>query len=640
MRYKICTILVIGLLTCAASAQLKPNSRGGHPSLPISGGQTQIQTTEADFYHPGSQPDPTGYDYLVVSRFNCINCHNFDNDDNPEQIVPPYNNWKGSMMAQSARDPVFHAALTIANQDSNDGGVTCIRCHMPGGFVNARHMPSDGSALNGDDFDGVSCDVCHRMVDHTYSIENPIEDIDILADLADNGDLPTQLELGNGSYIIDPTASRRGPLDDVITNMHGVDILVSPFHSEAAFCGSCHDVSNPALSKQDDGTYLPNAMDAPHPTMNKYDMMPEQRTYSEWLNSSFATEEGVAFPDGRFTDNNGGATVGSCQDCHMPKTDGGICVFWELEDVGTRENTAEHSFIGSNSWVLGAVHNLYDPTETGLSDEVIALHSQRTELMMQKATDMDLSVNGSSLNVRITNWSGHSVPTGYPEGRRMWLNVRFLDEIGEVVHEHGHYDWVTADLTTSDTKVYETKVGMSSEMAKMTGLEEGPSFHLVLNNVVVSNNRIPPLGFTNEAFSAIGAGPVDYSYEDGQHWDDTQFTVPVDAVQAVVTLYHQTSSKEYMEFLRDANVTDDKGQIAYNQWELLGKSAPIVMDSSMIDLNNTGTPGDVNGDGVINVSDILLIISEWGPCSACPADVNQDGSVNVTDLLLAIANWG
>jgi len=64
------------------------------------------------------------------------------------------------------------------------------------------------------------------------------------------------------------------------------------------------------------------------------------------------------------------------------------------------------------------------------------------------------------------------------------------------------------------------------------------------------------------------------------------------------------------------------------------------MDSSMIDLDDTGTPGDVNGDGVINVSDILLIIGDWGPCSGCPADVNQDGNVNVSDLLLAIANWG
>ena len=198
----------------------------------------------------------------------------------------------------------------------------------------------------------------------------------------------------------------------------------------------------------------------------------------------------------------------------------------------------------------------------------------------------------------------------------------------------------TADLTTNDTKVYETKVGLTDEMGKLTNLPSGESFHLVLNNVVLSDNRIPPVGFTNTAFDAIQAGPVNYTYEDGQHWDDTLFDVPADATQAVVTLYHQTSSKEYMEFLRDANVTDDKGQIAYDQWVIGGKSAPLVMDSGLIELDVVEpVDGDVNGDGIVNVADILIVISEWGVCSGCSSDVNSDGIVNVNDLLIVIANW-
>jgi len=618
------TLMIVLSCTGIVSAQHRP--------LSPPRGQVQIPTTEFDFYHSGSQPDPTGYDYIVVSRYNCINCHKFDDDDNPTEVVPPYNNWVSSLMAQSARDPVFHAALTIANQDSNDAGITCIRCHMPGGFIQGRAMPSDGSALIYDDFDGISCDVCHRMVDPVLNIENPIEDVDILTDLLNNGDLPFQP--GNANFIIDPTEVRRGPLEDVY-NMHGVDILVSPHHSEAAFCAPCHDVSNPTLSLQQDGSFLPNAMDAPHPSGNVHEMMPEQRTYSEWLNSSFATEDGVNFPDGRFTNHEGGTTVGNCQSCHMPATDGGICVYWNFPDFGVRINTPEHSFIGANSWVLNAVRNLYDDNDSGLDDDSVALHHQRTELLMQKASDMDLSTIDNQLNVRITNWSGHNLPTGYPEGRRMWLNVKFLDGDGNTVAERGLYDWETADLTTSDTKVYETHVGMTSEMSKITGLDAGESFHLVLNNIVLADNRIPPVGFTNAAFSAVQAGPVNYSYDDGQHWDDTLYDIPSGATQAVVTLYHQTSTKEYMEFLRDANVTDDKGQIAYDQWVLAGKSTPMVMDSSLIDLT-----GDVNGDGVVDVSDILIVIGEWGVCSGCSSDVNNDGVVNVNDLLIVIANWG
>ncbi len=53
--------------------------------------------------------------------------------------------------------------------------------------------------------------------------------------------------------------------------------------------------------------------------------------------------------------------------------------------------------------------------------------------------------------------------------------------------------------------------------------------------------------------------------------------------------------------------------------------------------------GDVNGDGMVGVSDLLAVIAAWGPCADlndCPADVTYDGLVNVSDLLLVIASWG
>ncbi len=629
-----CRTIFIATLSLTTLAMAKP---------PRGGGQVQVPTTEHDFYHEGSQPDPTGYDYIIVGRFNCLNCHEFDDDQNEEEVVPPYNNWVSSMMAQSSRDPIFHAAMTIANQDVNDSGTLCIRCHMPGGFLHGRAMPADGSALIDDDFDGVSCDFCHRMVDPVASSANPIEDVDILADLINSGDLPWQA--GNASYIVDPVNVRRSPLDDdAIQNMHAAPMLQSPYHEEAAFCGSCHDLSNPVLSLQADGSFMPNAMDAAHPTGNIHEMMPEQRTYSEWLNSSFAEPEGVVFADGRFTDNNGGNAVNSCQDCHMPDNPGALCVFWEMDNVGLREHIPEHSFVGSNSWVLGAIRNLYDDNETGLSAESVALNHTRTETLMQKASDMALSQQGDQLNVRITNMSGHSLPTGYPEGRRMWLNVKFLDASGALLEERGAYDYSTADLVTSNTKVYEVHVGMTPEMGKIVNLPPGESFHLVLNNTVIKDNRIPPMGFTNANFEAIQSAPVNYSYDDGQYWDDTLYEVPPNATQAVATLYHQTTSKEYIEFLRDANTTNNKGQIAYDQWVIGGMSVPVVMDSSMIEVDGTEPIlGDVNGDGVVNVSDLLIMISEWGQCPTtgdCPADLNDDGYVSVTDLLIAIGNWG
>ncbi|MCI0676025.1 MAG: dockerin type I domain-containing protein [Phycisphaerales bacterium] len=53
-------------------------------------------------------------------------------------------------------------------------------------------------------------------------------------------------------------------------------------------------------------------------------------------------------------------------------------------------------------------------------------------------------------------------------------------------------------------------------------------------------------------------------------------------------------------------------------------------------------PGDVNGDGVVNIADLLAVISAWGQCppAPCPADVNNDGFVNIGDLLFVISSWG
>ena len=52
---------------------------------------------------------------------------------------------------------------------------------------------------------------------------------------------------------------------------------------------------------------------------------------------------------------------------------------------------------------------------------------------------------------------------------------------------------------------------------------------------------------------------------------------------------------------------------------------------------------DTNGDGLVDVNDILAIIESWGDCWPpfyCPADVDGDGTVNVNDVLLVIGEWG
>ena len=49
---------------------------------------------------------------------------------------------------------------------------------------------------------------------------------------------------------------------------------------------------------------------------------------------------------------------------------------------------------------------------------------------------------------------------------------------------------------------------------------------------------------------------------------------------------------------------------------------------------------DIDGDGSVNVIDLLAIIESWGACSGCVEDIDGNGMVDVTDLLTIVGAWG
>ncbi|MFN7021742.1 MAG: multiheme c-type cytochrome, partial [Phycisphaerales bacterium] len=480
-----------------------------------------IPTTRNDFFTPGSQPFSLAEPLVTASQ--CAFCHADYAEDEAQ-----FNRWSASMMGQAARDPIFHAALAIANQDAANAGEACIRCHTPGAFMRGNSVPPDGSALSGVDFEGVSCSVCHRMVDPVYTPgASPAVDQTILAGISP----PPLTDPHNGSIVFDPQDRRRGPFDleaDWSNTVYGGwpgfhRFLKSPFHKSSELCAACHDVSIPTFTRQPDGSYALNALDQPGP--GKHDQYPEQRTYSEWANSLFA--QGPVDLQGRFGGTRG-TSVSSCQDCHMPGINGQGCAL----DPPTRPKLPQHNFNGANSWVLRAVRALYFDSETGLSEQSVIDSIARNLQMMQAASDLQLSRIGSDLNVRIINFTGHKLPTGYPEGRRMWINVRFFDASNQLIDERGAYDTLDDQLDTLSTKVYEKEAGISQEVSTLTGKPPGRSFHLVLNSVILKDNRIPPMGYTRAAFEAVGAGhvPADL-YADGQYWDDTLYDIPPGAAR-------------------------------------------------------------------------------------------------------------
>jgi len=674
----VCLVLMGG----GRGGKPKPPRPGGKPVGTATAGAPGVNPTINDFFLPGTQPDSNNNNLApIIGANNCIFCHGAFEAVGLEQDADPYFNWAGTMMANSARDPIFWACLTIANQDAPNSGDLCLRCHTPGAWLGGRSTPTTGDMVGGafgefaDDFDGVTCHMCHRMVDPVFEPGvSPAADQFILDALEDDplGNLiPPQPH--TGTYVIDPDDVRRGPFQ-LVEGFPFHFWEKSPFHQESALCGTCHDVSNPLFMRVGDA-YVPLADDSPHPTQDKFDMFPIERTYSEWQQSQFAN--GGVPQSGGFAAFGGGLPLSqalvSCQDCHMPDV--------QVASPGCRvgfstnhPDMPQHAFNGGNTWVMRAAKFLYEDGDAGLNDRVfedqfgnpnlttpiVEASIARAVDMLRNAADITLTSDGSFLTVRVTNYSGHKLPTGYGEGRRMWLNVKYYDAGDVLIDERGEYGFGpagTAILNTGDTKVYEIKQGMDATMAALTGHPIGESFHFVLNNTIVKDNRIPPIGFTNAGFQAVQAGPVAHAYADGQYWDDTLYSIPPGAARAVVTLYYQTTTKEYIEFLRDENVTDNRGQIAYNMWAhpaVGAKSAPVDMDSREIIFGApcigdivTSTTVQPPPDGLVNGADLAYLLGEWGP-GASPADFvtnatlqpPPDGIVDGADLAVLLGNWG
>ncbi|MEC8559307.1 MAG: multiheme c-type cytochrome [Planctomycetota bacterium] len=122
--------------------------------------QIQLQIGESALFEPGTQPE-TNIDLFkpILSSTNCAYCHSdFDVE------TAPYDSWITSLMGQSARDPIWHAALSIANQDIQHGGETCIRCHAPNAWLSGKSGDGLIDDFDATDYEGINCNFCHRAV--------------------------------------------------------------------------------------------------------------------------------------------------------------------------------------------------------------------------------------------------------------------------------------------------------------------------------------------------------------------------------------------------------------------------------------------------------------------------------------------
>ncbi len=578
-----------------------------------------VPLTLTDFHIPGTQIGMVTYNEIYTSD-GCFGCHShFD------PVTEPYDSWSGSLMGQAGRDPLFWAQMATANQDAANAGYYCMRCHVPMTWTTGSAYDPSGASVNAIDQDGVNCHFCHAMVDPIYKPGiSPPEDQAILAALG--ADKPNFY--ANAMFVLDPLGHRRGPRSDHVAPH---EMITSPFHRTGDFCGTCHEVGNLAVSKQPDGTYRYNAINQPTPNEDPWTQFPLERTYSEWKLSAFAN--GGVDMGGRFG-GAGASVVSSCQDCHMPRAEGKACSFGP-----TRPDVARHEFAGASSWVLEIIKEHYqnDPNVNPQSMDRGILAAKD---MLARAATLEGAQAAGRVNIRVTNESGHKIPTGHIEGRRIFLSLAVKDAAGLIIHEYGHYDFDTAELDEASTVIYEMHVGLSDFAAGLTGFPAGVTTHMALADTIEKDSRIPPRGFNNAAYEAAGAPAVAWEYADGQHWDDSCFRLPAGAASVEVRLYYQTVTKHYIEALRDYNTTNEWGEVLHDLWLRTNKGAPVIMAERVIPVSPF-VLGDTNADGRVDFTDLNALLSQFGSSGRClTADADLDGDVDFADLNTLLSYYG
>ena len=499
----------------------------------------------------GTPPGGLANGSLIETANGCKSCHGgFMTDDG--KMYMPWDTWAGSMMANAARDPLYLAAVSVAEQDKPGSGSFCLRCHTPSAWVESRTTPGNGSALNDTDKEGVQCAVCHRSIDGSLP---PTSD-------------PMAPYIGNAQLYFDLATDYTyyGPYDDSATSVHNT--AAAPFASgdDSRMCGQCHQVSNPT-----ENLYDASGKDTGKP-------FPLDTTYEEWQQSSFAS----------------GATAKSCQACHMPTTSGSYPVG---SGAGNRDNPARHDFVGGNDWGPALLKAAFPGTRDAQYDytRAAAQANLKTAARLEIRT---LAAQGPAgrkvdLGVRVTNLTGHKFPTGYADGRRAWIEVAVVESSGAVDVQSGAYDTAGDDLVEDEQlRVYES----------VQGRDGAPEDHIVLHRQILRDSRIPPAGFHPTPTTQI-IGPIKFSDGAGgiASYDDATFHVELpNAVGADVTvrvrLVFQAMTAHHVTALAAANTTDDRGTQLMALWQQ-AKATPFTMAEAMQTVHLVAPPPDDGGCG-------------------------------------------
>lgn len=428
-------------------------------------------------------------------------------------------------------------------------------------------------------------------------------------------------ESGGGQYFLSENTDKRASFADA-NPRHG--FVYSRYHKSKYFCATCHDVSNPILNNlgADPAAPLPTEVNPAH---SYYHV---ERTFSEFMLSDYGQQGGAQgigpFAPEAFNTSKADNSISMCQDCHMrdgigvgSDKSGSPLRTGDPQDTESIEHPYSgqpiHDMTGGNVWISRILASSvqgsanYDQVNydllmqgpniltldltagEGLEAASLLAGADRAEQQLQMAAAIENVAFGTdtgNLTFRIQNHSGHKLISGFPEGRRMFVNIQFYsaEPARTLLYEINPYDYTAGTLkglgysyTTLesvlplpaelgsrevhvDQLVYEIKPSST-----ITGEEK--TFHIALATERYKDNRIPPKGFRiNEASERLSQPrwgnqdvPGYFTAEEYSGGYDqvslSDFSIQIPDVESVdsveIRLYYQTTSREYIEFLRD-----------------------------------------------------------------------------------------
>jgi cytochrome c551/c552 len=272
-------------------------------------------TAVAVWPQAAAQHAPAGPPPALATADACIACHtgitSREGDD-----VSFVSAWRPSMMANSARDPYWHAGVRREVMDHPTATAAiegeCSACHMPMAAYLARHggghgevftnLPAGVSMAPHADLaaDGVSCTVCHQITPEALGTRASFNAHFRLGVAA-----PGASPVIGGPFDVDAGRKR------LMRSSSGYEPARADHLSESDVCGSCHTLYTSSLG----------------PKGEVVGELPEQMPYIEWKHSAYRTTR-------------------SCQSCHMPLVSGQVPVTPVLGEP--RPNVSQHTFVGGN----------------------------------------------------------------------------------------------------------------------------------------------------------------------------------------------------------------------------------------------------------------------------------------------------